>query len=898
MVNSEGEKEHKKQLSILDMASDDRKEMAEDLQTTKPADEQKTPKTSREDLTREAALRLRNKTIAVWIDQMDGSPLVPVLEIIQKSPWIQLLMFLGGTTLLSLLLVASGGGVREASSLNFLPFLVYFLGAIYFSRFAPATSLAISATITGWSIILFGLGLSGFAPTLYFGVSLILVTIFASSGNHEFISIAAEQTTLSRQLQHELIRKEKQETHGSVNISQEAEMNGFKEREMTFRKQRLLFSELFIHLRTLSVSLNEKDLFDSIHFILGKGLKVQSLEIFFLDDTGNHLFAADAATMNNGKMESRKFDMRVRHDNENILSRCINAGKSFSAEDIKRDQMIQSLVAKSPCNTVYCAPLVAENEARGVLNVSASEKDTLDDMESKLFVATAAVAGAALNNAKTFLLTQEELENKEIISEREKKERIKTRNLLDRIMDRKIVEEVMKNPDKTFSDRIRITTLLADVRGFTTMSEKMNPRDVVELLNSFFSTLTPIIFKYGGTLDKYIGDEIMALFGPPQPKGNHAEMAILCALEMKSAFKQLQKRWLSERNITLEMGVALNTGDAIVGFIGSENLTNYTAIGDSVNTAARLEDVTPAGKIYMTEFTYNDVADFVEAKHISSVAFKGKEKVVNYYEVLSLNTKSPSRKLSTPSDLKIPLKTREKPHSSTRNKLAPDFVAASAAETKVAVERTDEVSRPTQRANTAARPIQRPHTGAQPPQRPHTGAQPPQRPHTGAQPPQRPHTGAQPPQRPHTGAQPSQRPHTGAQPSQRPHTGAQPSQRPHAGAQPPQRPHTGAQPPQRPHTGAQPPQRPHTGAQPPQRPHTGAQPSQRPHTGAQPPQRPHTGAQPPQRPHTGANPLKSSAERAAAKSEATPDEQSGFCRICGTKFNLSQHQCPRCGTPV
>ena len=728
-----GQKDKQKELSILDMAASDRKEMPVDS----PVEGSPTTSVAKIDqaqVAQEAIDRIRNKTLTIWIDRIGDSPLASVVNILIKYPPAQLAIFIVLSTILSLFLVAVSGGVTAASALNFLPFLWYFLGGIYFSRYSPATSLAFSATITGWAIILFGVGLSGFAPTLYFGIALILITIFAAINTDDFIQTAAEQTTLSRRLQQEVMRKDKQETHGSVK-TQAGELDGFKEREMAFKKQRLLFSELFIHLRTLSVSLNEKDLFNSIHFILHKGLQVEAMEIFFLDDTGSHLFAAEAASIVDGQMESKKFDIRVRHDNENILSRCINASKSFSSKDIERDQMIKALVEKSPCNTIFCAPLIAENEVRGVLNISATGKIDLDDMERRLFTATAAVAGAALNNAKTFLLTQEELVNKELISEREKKERIKTRSLLDRIMDRKIVEEVMKNPDKTFSDRIRITTLLADVRGFTTMSEKMNPREVVELLNSFFSTLTPIIFKYGGTLDKYIGDEIMALFGPPEPKGNHAEMAILCALEMKSAFKKLQKRWKTERNITLEMGVALNTGEAIVGFIGSENLTNYTAIGDSVNTAARLEDVTPAGKIYITEFTYNDVSDFIEAKHISSVAFKGKEKVVNYYEVISLNSKSPAKQLSTPSGLE---RTNDKPDNANKNSKIktphPEIAVVSAAETKLDLK--GKTSDTVQRPNTGIQQQQRPNTGVQQQQRPQTGAQQQQRPQTGVERPQ------------------------------------------------------------------------------------------------------------------------------------------------------------------
>jgi len=594
---------------------------------------------------------LRNSTITTYAAGLDSSGLKSALVFLARYPVVQLGIFLVGVLVLSFMVGVISADRTGSSDFNFIFFLLYFLAVVYFSKYPPATSLGLSMAMAGWAVVLFGIGLSGFKPTLYFIVALVLVGVFSTMINNRFITRAAEQTIRARQLQNEIMRRD---TFAGKMASKDLDkdMDGFKEREMDFRKQKILFSELFIHLRSLSVSLNEKERFTSLHFILDKGLKVEAVEVFFLDDSRTHLFVADAAEKQaSGKFEKVTLDNRIRNDNENLLSRCVNEGRSYAPEDIERDTLLKGLRDRSPHPTIYCAPLVAENEVRGVLNISKAGKTSLDEVEKRLFVATAAVAGAAFNNAKTFLLTQEELKDKEQLTEKEKQERIKTRNLLDRIMDRKIVEEVMKNPDKTYSDRIKITTLLADVRGFTTMSEAMNPREVVDLLNTFFSTLTPIIFKYDGTLDKYIGDEIMALFGPPKPKGNHAEMAIPCALEMRTAFKKVQQRWKREKNLDLEMGIALNTGDAIVGFIGSENLTNYTAIGDSVNTAARLEDVTPAGKIYITEYTYTEVADFIEARPVSSVTFKGKSHKVDYFEVLSLKAKPHTRNLAAPSSM-------------------------------------------------------------------------------------------------------------------------------------------------------------------------------------------------------------------------------------------------------
>jgi adenylate cyclase len=223
----------------------------------------------------------------------------------------------------------------------------------------------------------------------------------------------------------------------------------------------------------------------------------------------------------------------------------------------------------------------------------------------------------------------------------------------------KIVNELIKNPDmaKLGGDRREVTVLFSDIRGFTTFSEKYAPEEVVSILNEYLSAMTEIIFRWEGTLDKFVGDEIVAFWGAPVPQENHAELAVRCALNMVEKLNELQGKWRQEGKTPLEAGFGLNTGEVLVGNIGAEGKKmDYTVIGDHVNLGARVEELTRKfnTNILITEFTLNkmkglvrpkngQIIDNVVVKGLENVTVKGKEKPVRIYEVKSLGSDTESR---------------------------------------------------------------------------------------------------------------------------------------------------------------------------------------------------------------------------------------------------------------
>ena len=217
-----------------------------------------------------------------------------------------------------------------------------------------------------------------------------------------------------------------------------------------------------------------------------------------------------------------------------------------------------------------------------------------------------------------------------------KKEQIQ--NAMGLYISKDIMKNVVKNIDnlQRGGKRANISVLFADIRGFTSISERLSAEEVTDILNEYFSAVEPIIRKHKGVLNKFIGDAILAIFGEPIQDKQHAKNAVLCANEMHKKIEQLQQKWDLEGKPHIEIGIAINTGEAFVGNIGSPERIEYTVIGDTVNTASRIEAY---NKVYKTRFlisesTYEKVNRICDVIKIREVTIRGKSRKINIYEVL------------------------------------------------------------------------------------------------------------------------------------------------------------------------------------------------------------------------------------------------------------------------
>ncbi|HEY6240254.1 MAG TPA: adenylate/guanylate cyclase domain-containing protein [Burkholderiales bacterium] len=203
-----------------------------------------------------------------------------------------------------------------------------------------------------------------------------------------------------------------------------------------------------------------------------------------------------------------------------------------------------------------------------------------------------------------------------------------------------VVEEIAADVGKLRlgGEKRDLTVLFSDIRGFTSLSESLAPEELVKLLNVYFTEMTSKVFDHKGSLDKYIGDAIMAVFGAPIADAQHARLACRAALDMIKALHGLRARWRHDGLPELDIGIGINTGPMIVGNMGSESRFNYTVVGDAVNLASRIESLNKVygTSILLSEYTYEQVKDeFPRIREIDRVRVRGRAQVVGLYELIA-----------------------------------------------------------------------------------------------------------------------------------------------------------------------------------------------------------------------------------------------------------------------
>lgn len=208
-----------------------------------------------------------------------------------------------------------------------------------------------------------------------------------------------------------------------------------------------------------------------------------------------------------------------------------------------------------------------------------------------------------------------------------------------RYVAREVVDEILKHPEEISltGERRDVTVLFCDIRGFTPTAETLGPEEVVELLNQFYELMIEATFKHDGTLDKFLGDGVMAVFGAPLGRCDHARMAARTALAMQAGIGELSTRRVAAGKGPLAIGIGLNAGEVVAGTVGTDARMEYTVVGDSVNLAARLESSAVAGQILVSAETYARL-DGAVGRRLGRFAVKGKDKEIEVWELLGLES--------------------------------------------------------------------------------------------------------------------------------------------------------------------------------------------------------------------------------------------------------------------
>ncbi|MFB3813932.1 MAG: adenylate/guanylate cyclase domain-containing protein [Terriglobales bacterium] len=316
-----------------------------------------------------------------------------------------------------------------------------------------------------------------------------------------------------------------------------------------------------------------------------------------------------------------------------ILERLRSEMEPILVLDVAGDVRFQSSVSMkiSGLRSVMVAPLIRggwgtageaeEKRMFGVFYVDNLERSSaFSQEEMNVFAVIASQAAIAIENA----LSRDELAEQAL-----------QRSALERFLSPDVVEMIAANPQEIRLGGVnqKISVLFADIRGFTSLSEQMEPQRIVEVLNDYFTRVTDIIFDHGGTLDKYLGDGVMAVFGAPISKGNDAENAVRTAVEIQRLVETLNRDAPVRGFPQFQVGIGVNTGIATAGNIGSPKRIDYTVVGDAVNVAARLMANATGGQILITAATANDLGAAFRLTPLPPLSVKGKAEALQVSEV-------------------------------------------------------------------------------------------------------------------------------------------------------------------------------------------------------------------------------------------------------------------------
>ena len=275
--------------------------------------------------------------------------------------------------------------------------------------------------------------------------------------------------------------------------------------------------------------------------------------------------------------------------------------------------------------STMCVPMLHTGEMLGAIHCDTRfATGVFTDTDLELFTTIASQAAVAVRNAMLLQRLQQETS---------------TRVQFQRFFSPGVVKQIVGgNMRVNQRGELReVTVFFLDIRGFTRMSEGMEPKDVVSLLNAFYSRMVPILFEHDGTLDKYVGDELMALFGTPQDLPDAPYAAVSCAHAMRAELVTFNKEQEAAGRPTLKVGIGIHSGPALCGIIGSPKTRQYTAMGDTVNTAARLCSIAKPNEILISRETYDAVADRVQVATLEPTEVKGKSKPLEVFDVQTVD---------------------------------------------------------------------------------------------------------------------------------------------------------------------------------------------------------------------------------------------------------------------
>lgn len=325
---------------------------------------------------------------------------------------------------------------------------------------------------------------------------------------------------------------------------------------------------------------------------------------------------------------------------QTILSEIMDEKQAILSSDAMMDSRFagsHSIILEQIRSTMS-VPLMHDDEVLGIIHLDSKiASGAFTEKDLQILTGFARQAALMIRHQKLLLKMEGE---------------IVMREKLHRLLSPHLVEEVVNGrlDIKKGGELRRATVMFADIRGFTSISERLAPQRVVDLLNDYFEHMVDVIFKFEGTLDKFIGDEIMAIWGAPISRHDDAERAVRTAVEMQHAMRAFNAEQAEQGGAGFEIGIGLNTGEVVAGYMGSTKSIEYTVMGDTVNTAARFCSTAQGGDILIGENTVREVGYLLNLEKLPPTKLKGKAEHVDIYRVLSLKPEADETATNSMSD--------------------------------------------------------------------------------------------------------------------------------------------------------------------------------------------------------------------------------------------------------
>ncbi|MBK8011241.1 MAG: FHA domain-containing protein [Deltaproteobacteria bacterium] len=351
-------------------------------------------------------------------------------------------------------------------------------------------------------------------------------------------------------------------------------------------------------------------------------LPADNAVIMLVDEDTNTLVPHTVRQRDPKNAKDRKQEILL---SSTILNQVLNERASVLSSDAFVDPRFsgaQSIIAQG-IRAAMAVPLIAHDHVLGIMHLDSRERvGAFTEKDLRLLKAIAVQTAIAIENTRLVRQIEEEA---------------KTRGQLSRFLPPHVVEDMVNGrgrPIQKGGRELEATVVFCDIRGFTSLAENTGPQEIVDLLNDYFEHLVDVVFRYHGVLDKFIGDALMASWGTLDSDQDQVVRAVAAALEFRDTIRGLNRERRLEGLPPINMGVGVNTGRLVAGYMGSKRRLEYTVVGDTVNTASRLCSVAAGDQVLISESTHRHVADRVEARYLGPRQVKGKEQELGVYELV------------------------------------------------------------------------------------------------------------------------------------------------------------------------------------------------------------------------------------------------------------------------